>query len=61
MNDYTVKVTVRDSDGRDLKFETDRNFKSDKEAFIFASGFEAGLAQVCNAIPEMKEITKIKR
>jgi hypothetical protein len=61
MNYYTVKVTVRDSDGKDLKFETDRNFKSDKEAFIFASGFEAGLAQACNAIPEMKEITKIKR
>ena len=61
MNYYTVKVTVRDSDGKDLKFETDRNFESDKEAFIFASGFEAGLAQACNAIPEMKEITKIKR
>jgi hypothetical protein len=58
MNFYKVVVHVTDKSGTNLEFETQRNFVSDKDAYIYASGFAMGCASVSGGVVLDKQIEK---
>ena len=49
---------VTDINGANLEFETQHNFVSDKDAYIYASGFAKGCATVTEGIVLSKQIEK---
>jgi len=58
VNFYKVIVHVTDINGASLEFETQHNFVSDKDAYIYASGFAKGCAIVNGGVVLDKQIEK---
>lgn len=48
MNYYRVTVQIGQQNGENVKYEIERNFKTDKDIYIFAKGFAHGCAIAIN-------------
>ena len=59
MNYYKVTGQINDSTGLKRKFETEHNFESDKDAYIYASGFARGYAVAHGGTVLDKQIEKL--
>lgn len=59
MNYYKVKVQIESEQGEHLVMETQRNFVTDKDVFIFASGFADGFAMAHQGAVVEKQIEKL--
>ncbi len=60
MNYYKVCVQVQANDGKRVYSETYRNYKEDKDIFIFAKGYAQGLAHAHDGYVIEIETTKLK-
>lgn len=59
MNYYKIKVQISCSNDQTQEFETQHNFVSDKDAYIYASGFAKGCAVAYGGAVLDKEIEKL--
>jgi hypothetical protein len=60
MNYYKVCVQIQSKNGQRLFSETYRNYKNDKDIFIFAKGYAQGLAHAHEGYVMEIETTKLK-
>jgi len=59
MKYYKVKVQIESNDGEQMILETHRNFNTETDVFIFASGFANGFAMAHEGAVLETQIEKI--